>query len=232
MSDRTEERDRRLTIDPSGPRGDRGGSFLDDFVTSIFAVLGIGVLLFAISGVWPPMVAIESPSMEPNIDTGDLVFVMEEHRFASDHQIDDTGVVTAYEGQEVGYYKFNHPGDVIVYAPSGNTDATPIIHRAAVWVEKDENWIETKAQTRFLPRANMSCEDVDTCPADHAGFITIGDNNGQYDQLTRPQPVSEPVKPEWVIGTAERRVPGLGRLRLGVGTITPPGTPTAAALAV
>ena len=29
-----------------------------------------------------PMVAIESPSMEPHMERGDLVFLMEEHRFA------------------------------------------------------------------------------------------------------------------------------------------------------
>src|SRR6056297_337911 len=72
---------------------DRGGSFLNDFATSVLAVVAVGVLLFAVSGVWPPMVAIESPSMEPHIDTGDLVFVMEEHRFPGPRSVRDTGVV-------------------------------------------------------------------------------------------------------------------------------------------
>lgn len=56
-------------------------AYIRDIAGSALAVLLIGALLFGVSGVWPPMVAVESGSMEPHIQTGDLVFVMEEHRF-------------------------------------------------------------------------------------------------------------------------------------------------------
>ncbi|WP_254542852.1 S26 family signal peptidase [Halomarina pelagica] len=184
---------------------------------SVAAVLLVGFLLFAVSGVWPPLVAIESESMEPHIQKGDLVFVMEEERFAGDGAItvngDSTGVVTYQVGRETGYTKFAEPGDVIVYRPDGSERATPIIHRARFWVNEGENWYD-EANPEYLGTAD-NCEELPACPAPNAGFITKGDNprtNPQYDQVAGI--ASRPVHPSWVIGTAEFRVPLLGNIRL------------------
>ncbi|GKZ13081.1 Signal peptidase I-like protein [Haladaptatus sp. T7] len=40
------------------------------------------------------------------------------------------------------------------------------------------------------------CEELPNCPAPHAGFITKGDHNGEYDQVYRGigGPMSAPVK--------------------------------------
>ncbi|MGB9951834.1 S26 family signal peptidase [Haloarcula marismortui] len=181
--------------------------YVTDIVSSAGSVLLVGVLLFAVSGVWPPLVAIESPSMDPHIKEGDLVFVMEEERFSGpgDHR----GVVTA--ASDDSYRKFQQPGDVIVYEPDGNSRQTPIIHRAMLWVDAGENWYD-RANKDYIGSAD-SCDELSSCPADHAGFITKGDNNGRYDQVGS-SPISEPVKPGWVIGTAEMRVPLLGQVRL------------------
>ena len=184
--------------------------FLYDIATALVGVVLVGGLLLAVSGVWPPLVAIESPSMEPNIDTGDLVFVMEEERFPGEGAHEDTGVVTHRAGSASGYATFNKPGDVIVFEPGGNSQKTPIIHRAMLWVENDERWYD-RANPDFVG-GDDNCDELPSCPATNAGFITKGDNNGGYDQING----QDPVKPEWVIGTAEARVPGLGRLRLGL----------------
>ena len=180
--------------------------FVYDVVSSVLAVAIIGAYLFAVSGVWPPLVAVESGSMEPNMQVNDLVFVMEEERFpgAGAHQ---SGVVTARAGEEVEYRQFNGYGDVIVYQPNGNEQTTPIIHRAMFWVEGGENWCR-QANPSYLGGMDPSS---DRCIADHGGFITKGDNNARYDQAQR---LSGPVKPEWVVGTAQVRVPGLGWIRL------------------
>lgn len=224
--ERSSEASATRTAEPNDDSGGNG-SFLGDLLGSVFAVAVIGLLLFAISGVWPPMVAIESASMEDNINTGDLVFIMDEHRFPSQYQTGDTGVVTAATGREVGYYKFNRPGDVIVYEPSGNGGATPVIHRAVFWVNESENWYG-KADQRYIPPDADGCDELGKCPAPNEGFVTLGDNNAQYDQIG-PGAVSEPVRPEWVVGTAEFRLPGLGWLRLkGTGAV---GSADAAALA-
>ena len=184
-----------------------------DIASSVLIVVLIGALLFATSGVWPPLVAIESPSMEPNIDTGDLVFVMEEHRFSGPGATEESGIVPARAGQETNYRMFNGYGDVIIYQPDGNGEATPIIHRAMFWVAAEENWYD-RGDPAAIGNAD-NCEELANCPAPHAGFITKGDNNRYYDQVGNQ--FSGPVKPAWIIGTAEYNVPGLGRVRLLTG---------------
>jgi signal peptidase len=198
-----------------------------DVVSSVLAVAIVGVLLFAVSGVWPPMVAVESPSMTPHMQTGDLVFVMEEHRFSGEEAHE--GVVTARTGSDVEYRKFGQPGDVIVYNPDGNAGRTPIIHRAMFWVEEGENWYE-KADRQSVGRYS-ECDGLPNCPAPHDGFITKGDANGVYDQAQGSTGLSRPVKPAWVVGTAEVRVPLLGCIRLrteGCFSLFAPSVATAA----
>ncbi|MCU4802804.1 S26 family signal peptidase [Halobacteria archaeon HArc-gm2] len=186
--------------------------YLADLASSVLSVGLVVLFLFAISGVWPPMVAVESESMEPNMAVGDLVFVMDEARFPGDGAHGETGVVTARTAADNGYATFDGPGDVVVFAPDGNDDATPVIHRAMFWVEDDENWYD-EANPEFVGDA-QSCAELRNCPAPHAGFVTKGDNartNPGYDQA---QGMFEPVRPEWIVGTAEARLPWLGCLRL------------------
>ncbi|QKY20701.1 S26 family signal peptidase [Halolamina sp. CBA1230] len=182
--------------------------FAREMLTSIATVAAVGLLLFAVSGVWPPMVAVESSSMSPNMQTGDLIFVTEPGRFAPDAARGETGVVTHRVGKEVDYKTFNDFGTVIVYESRGSSP--PIIHRARFWVEDGENWYD-EANEAWVQGAD-NCEEMDNCPAPHAGFITKGDNNAYYDQTNN---IREPVKPEWLIGTARVRIPYLGWVRLG-----------------
>jgi len=206
------------TRQPSSDGGDRWRHVLQyafDIASSVLIVVLIGALLFATSGVWPPLVAIESASMEPHIDTGDLVFVMDEQRFPGPGATGDSGIVPARAGEETGYRMFEGYGDVVIYEPDGNGEATPIIHRAMFWVENGENWYD-RADPAAIGNAD-SCEELANCPAPHAGFITKGDNNQRYDQVGSQ--FSGPVKPEWVIGTAEYGVPGLGQVRLLSGEV-------------
>jgi signal peptidase len=107
-----------------------------DVATTAMWVVGIGVLLFAITGVWPPMVAVESGSMQPHMKKGDLIVVMDEGRPAGDGSYGDTGVVPYRAGKGSGYREFHSYGDVIVYRPNGDSGETPIIHRARFWVQK------------------------------------------------------------------------------------------------
>nr|WP_158058965.1 S26 family signal peptidase [Halorussus halophilus] len=187
--------------------------FVREMLSSAGIVLAIGLLLFAISGVWPPMVAIESGSMNPHMQKGDLVFIMEEGRLAPAAAHGDTGVVTYQRGQQTGYTKFKEPGDVIVYEPDGKSYATPIIHRARFWVDEGDNWYEM-ADKEYIGSNVDSCEELANCPAPNSGFITKGDANQYYDQSNRMGPISDPVEPEWIRGTAEVRIPWLGWVRL------------------
>ena len=202
--DRREERGvlYRLRHDMVGPY-----MWLRELLSSLAIVLVIGVLLFAVSGVWPPMVAVESGSMEPNMQVGDLVFVTEPGRISPDVANNDVGVVTADVGETVSYQSFGKYGSVVIYQPPSR-GGSPIIHRAMFHVEAGENWYD-RADERY--HTADSCTELRNCPAPRSGFITLGDNNGAYDQASG---LAEPVAAEWVTGVARARVPYLGYVRL------------------
>ena len=187
-------------------------------------VLLIGLLLFSVSGVWPPMVAVESESMEPNINQYDLVIVTDPGRFAPE-TADKRGVVTAESVSESGYTSFNRAGSVVVYE-NPESFGPPIIHRAHFYVEEGENWYD-EANPDYITAD--SCAELDQCPAPHAGYITKGDNNAsnaQYDQANGIAPV---VRPGWVTGIAHLRIPRVGYIRLALtgaasfGSVLPAG---------
>ena len=188
-------------------------AWIRDLVVSVGIVALIALILFGMSGVWPPLVAVESGSMEPGMQRGDMIFVVEPDRFVSDGAIGDTGVVTYENGSEHGHSAFGNPGDVIIFRPDGSETATPVIHRAHYWVEEGENWVDERADDR-LTNGN-SCDAVDACPAPHDGFITHGDANGAYDQIGQTDGADTTVvEPEWIEGKAHYRIPLLGHIRL------------------
>ena len=126
--------------------------------SALLVVIAVFMLTWIYTGNWPPMVVIESGSMEHDdnplypepgfthigaIDTGDLVLVKSAGR-------DD--IVTYLAGKQQGYERYGDYGDVIIYYKNGLrgvcsagdsldeaecnrqdgelTPATPVIHRA------------------------------------------------------------------------------------------------------
>jgi signal peptidase len=176
---------------------DRWASVARDLIWVVGVVGLIALALFLVSGTWPAVVTIESESMVPNMNVGDLVLVVAADRYGT--------LMTSEEGALTGYGKFNtYPnsagdpvyGDVIIYRPNGNTQYHPIIHRAIEYVN------ESEAAARY--------------GAVHGGYLTKGDHNtiidqdGSYAGIGRLQP----VKPEWVVGKALVAVPLVGYLPL------------------
>ena len=108
-------------------------SSLKAFIVAPLIFLIVLGSIFAYSGIWPPLVVIESKSMQHSptesyigvIDTGDIVIVK-----GSD-SIDD--VVTYVEGYATGFETYSEYGDVIIYYRSGMEK--PVIHRAIVELE-------------------------------------------------------------------------------------------------
>ena len=209
----------RLRPQPGSRAADGSESFLTRFRTarsgplvfiretlySALGVIAVGLLLFAISGVWPPMVAVESGSMEPEMQRGDLIFVTEPERFTPGYA--DGGIVTVEVGTDEGYRSFGGNGSVIIYDPPDRV-GSPIIHRAHFHVEAGENWHD-RANTAYMNADD--CESLANCPAPHDGFITKGDANARYDQASN---IAGPVRPAWIQGTARLRIPYLGYIRL------------------
>ncbi|MCD4842931.1 MAG: S26 family signal peptidase [Methanosarcinales archaeon] len=169
----------------------------ENFFVGIFRDLlfiGSMILLFMLMsqillGLPMPAVAVESGSMIPHINIGDVVIIQ---------SYDRTDIVTYNEAIQSDYESFDYSGDVILYYKYGNTSVTPIIHRAMYRVDiGDPMWTNGP-------------------PAPHAGYITKGDNietNKQVDQATSISKL-QPVKEEWVIGVARWRIPLIGQVSL------------------
>lgn len=183
-------------------------SFFKDILWGVGIVIVLVAMLFLISGVWPPFVAVESGSMEPHIDEGDLIFLVETDRFFSLTGSDTGGLITHEEGQALDHVAFGKAGHVVVFQADGQP-GTPIIHRLHFWVEAGENWYD-RADQEYI-RDYDDCDELPNCPAPHEGYITKGDYNTAYDQVSGQSTV---VKQEWIESRALVRIPWLGHLRL------------------
>jgi signal peptidase len=158
-------------------------------IISIFAIVATFAILSQIMfGLWTPMVAVESSSMEPHMNIGDIIFIQ---------SINRTEVIT-HDTAPDDYVSFGMGGDVILYRPYGQKGVTPVIHRAMYLVEKGEPMWENGPI------------------APYTGYITKGDNpntNKYFDQQGMVSYLT-PVKKEWIIGVARYRIPYLGYIRL------------------
>ncbi|MFH0815573.1 MAG: hypothetical protein V1934_01975 [Methanobacteriota archaeon] len=131
-------------MDPEKRQSYKAGtvSFLKEVAIAAIAVGIIMGGLYAYSGVWPPLVVVESGSMQHSdtvssvgvIDTGDMVLV----RSIKSHN----QVTTYIDGRENGMSNYGDYGHVIVYRPYGNKTKVPIIHRAVAWVEVNDTRVQ------------------------------------------------------------------------------------------
>ena len=213
-----------------------------DVGIAIGSVVVVFLLTFAYSGNWPPMVVIESGSMEHDnnslyaepgythlgtIDTGDLVIVKDAGK---------KDIVTYLEGKNTGYEKYGDYGDVIVYYKNGIREkdgqpVTPVIHRAMFWVDVD---VENK--TYHVPEAGRTFYNeidlrqfgdeklvgtIEGQVLQNSGYVTKGDSTGNPhpDQVTHTdinRNKVQPVDPDWVVGMARGELPWFGLIKLRV----------------
>ena len=120
------------------------------FVPTIAVIVIVVVLggLVAYTGGWPPVYVVQSMSMQHGsndqiglINTGDLV-LSKKVPFAS---------ITPYVvGMASGYATYGEYGDVVLYEPNGGT-ATPIIHRAILFLEFNPNGTYSAPSLAGLP---------------------------------------------------------------------------------
>jgi signal peptidase len=109
-------------------------SWVRDIVVAVIILVVVLAAIYAYTQVWPPLVVVESSSMQHGdttsyigvIDTGDLVFVQ-----ASPIRGD---VITYLQGRATGYSTYGDYGDVIIFRLARDSAATPIIHRAIMYV--------------------------------------------------------------------------------------------------
>ncbi len=157
---------------------------VDMALAALLIVLACGAL-YLYAGVWPPLVSVDGTSMFPHLREGDLVVL---------RGLDRVNVVNASQAIDNSYRRFDGYGDVIVYSPMGDRTRTPVIHRAMYYV---------LAGQPMWPGGPAAPWD---------GYITLGDNNFLYDQSSSISP-DGPVRPEWVLGVSQLRLPYLGLIR-------------------
>ena len=198
----------------------------DLLVAAIIVVVFLAAI-YLYTGVWPPLVVVESSSMQHAdgesflgvIDTGDMVF-QQAARTRAD-------VVTYLQGRATGYATYGDYGDVIIFRRAGNP--TPVIHRAIMYITLHAN--STADVPDLLGISNWTAigdAGPTTSPFDlhsvtiHAmgfrhnlgitfdfgnfrnfaprsGYITMGDNNA-YDYCLTPDPCGgTPYDPTWVV---------------------------------
>ncbi len=216
--------------------------FLRDAGIALVFVASILLAMYAYTGLWPPLVVVESDSMmhtEDNvshigvIDTGDLVLVK---------SVDSvSGVETYMEGYSSGHRTYGDYGDVVIYRVNGNELTTPIIHRAVIYLEANEDGNSFRAESlRYVDDEKWSTSDPsdtwdhitsvlriyeygfqsETVSIDtdrlvkSSGFITKGDHVNDVDQVRMGQ--NTPVDIDWVVGKARGEIPWFGLLKLWV----------------
>ena len=213
--------------------------FLRDAGVALLFVILVLLAMFAYTGLWPPLVVVESNSMmhgEDNlshigtIDTGDLVLVK---------KVDQaTDVETYVDGLSSGHKTYGDYGDVVIYKRGGSDTITPIIHRAIIYLEINADGQSYRSESLdAAPSDRWSISDsTDTwdrltsrltithvgykdltividigsmIPSQRSGFITKGDHNSQTDQM-----YGGAVDPTWVVGKARGEIPWFGLLKL------------------
>lgn len=198
-------------------------SFFKDVVVAGLIVGGIVGGLFLYTGVWPPLVVVESGSMMHEdagfgrvgtIDPGDLVLVT---------HVDSPDDVRPFAtAREDGYATYGKAGDVIVFDAGGGT---PVIHRAMAWVQihpgpggEDRYTVKgygiDNASSITIP--SLGLDDYE--PA-REGFITKGDSRFNFvaDQAGGSRAISsQPVTLDGIIGKARGELPWFGLIKLAV----------------
>ena len=213
---------------------------------ALIVALVVGTLAAATGGVWPPVVVVESGSMQHpiqetpygrfgTIDVGDMVFLKAAR---------DRGDVTTWvEGGELHY---GRPGDVIAYYPSGDRNATPIIHRAITYIEVVRNpddvndvvyrlqWLDGSVREwgrngiYFPPLGFDETSQFIFTPTQgytppYSGYVTKGDNAFSNPMTDQALGISILVDQSWVEATVYGEIPwlGLGKLALQSGQTNP-----------
>jgi signal peptidase I len=215
------------------------------------------VSLFAYTSNWPPVYVVESNSMQHG--SGDHLGVLNAGDIVLVQKASMSSIITLVDGLRTGFSTYGLPGDVIVYQPNGSSSATPIVHRAIIYLQYDASNSTYNASglsglscgpgashDYYAQGTVTGCQTTGLSPGDtlflyhvggragsvtipfnpstdtqdlgtHSGFLTLGDNNSNPDQLppsASPLPLSNLVEPGWVIGVARGLIPWFGALKL------------------
>ena len=93
------------------------------------------VSLFAYTSNWPPVYVVESNSMQHG--SGDHLGVLNAGDIVLAQKASLGSIVTYVDALRSGFASYGLLGDVILYSPNGSSSATPVIHRAIIYLQYD-----------------------------------------------------------------------------------------------
>ena len=159
-------------------------------------VLAAGMITLLVLAMWahtgsmPPLVVVESNSMQHDsegeigtIDAGDLVLV---------HSPEDNNIITFLEATDsssdyYGYESLGMEGDVIIFERNGESDSTPIIHRALFEVvvgdtipTNNESQCEVGVFWKDACVTSWSVPGSDQIRVPKINLVLNGENAGEY----------------------------------------------------
>jgi len=207
-------------------------------VAALVIISGSIGSIILMSGFTSPQTIVESQSMQHGIgseigiiDTGDMIIMK---------SIEKTEVITYVEGYDLGYSSFGMYGNVIIYDRGPNIN--PIIHRAILWLDYNGDSTWSAPSLENYPRDLWSCTNgtnimnlsgtltlndmghdglmctlnLDTLAqrAPVSGFITMGDNNRGFDQLTNIS--IGLISEERILSVAWLEIPWFGIIKMAM----------------
>jgi len=159
---------------------------LRDAAIAFGIVVCILVGMYAYTGLWPPLVVVESNSMQHDtdrsyvgvIDTGDLVLVKKVDR--------ESEVRTYVDGIASGHRTYGDYGDVVVYKKFGSDAYTPIIHRAIIYLQANSDGRSYSAPSlRLLPSDMWSVANEEDTWLRLTSSLTLRDIGQDQDPFYR-----------------------------------------------
>lgn len=159
-------------------------------------VLAAGMISLLVLAMWahtgsmPPLVVVESNSMQHDaegevgtIDAGDLVLV----HSPNDNQIISFAEATDKNSPYYGYESLGMEGDVIIYERNGESDSTPIIHRALFEIEigettplNDEEKCDVGVLWDGICITTWSVPGTNQTKVEKINLVFDGENVGEY----------------------------------------------------
>ena len=159
-------------------------------------ILAAGMISILVLAMWahtgsmPPLVVVESNSMQHDadgeigtIDAGDLVLV----HSPNDNQIISFAEATDENSPYYGYKSLGMEGDVIIYEKNGESDSTPIIHRALFEIEigdsepaNSDNQCDSGVYWENLCITTWSVPGTNQVKVEQINLVFDGENVGKY----------------------------------------------------
>lgn len=123
-------------------------------LVALAVIVVLLVSLFAYTSNWPPVYVIESNSMQHG--SGDHLGYLNAGDVVLAQRTSQAQLSTYFPAVQGGSSTYGEPGDVVLYYPNGDSSATPVIHRALLFLQ----WNQPKQAYNATGLSGLSCSNT------------------------------------------------------------------------